>query len=267
MAFTTHEHNGLTWSVSDALPVKHMFTGRLGGVGDFPYSSRYDPEWLRPEVQARVRAQWLNLREAGGFPAEGFCFTHQVHGNTVRRVSPGERLLPPLAAVPADCDGLYTDRPELPLTVFTADCVPVLLCDGAGAAAAALHCGWKGTVKDMIGAGVRALGTLGVRPEDLRAAIGPAISRCCFETGPEVPGGLESLLGADAAGTFAPEEGVPGRYMVDLKEANRRRLLQLGVPAERIDVSPDCTMCGGTRYWSHRATKGVRGTQAAIIML
>ena len=55
MAFTYREHNGLTWSVSDALPVKHMFTGRLGGVGDFPYSSRYDPErlaWREIDIDA-----------------------------------------------------------------------------------------------------------------------------------------------------------------------------------------------------------------------
>ena len=78
---------------------------------------------------------------------------------------------------------------------------------------------------------------------------------------------MEKLLGADAAGTYHDEEGVPGKSMVDLKEVNRRRLLQLGVPAERIDVSEDCTMCGGERYWSHRATHGVRGTQASIIIL
>ena len=78
---------------------------------------------------------------------------------------------------------------------------------------------------------------------------------------------MEALLGADAEGTCPPEEGVPGKFMVDLKEANRRRLLQLGVEAEKIDVSPDCTMCMSDVYWSHRVTKGVRGTMASVIML
>ncbi len=266
MAFTYHEYRGLIWSVSDKLPVKHLFTGRLGGVGDYPYSSNYDPVWLRGEVQQRVREQWLNLCEGAGLP-KGLCFTHQVHGVLVRRVSENDLCLPPLKQVPEDCDGLCTDRPGLPLCVFSADCVPVLLCTADGRAAAALHCGWKGTVKDMIGSGVAALRALGAAPEELCAAIGPAISVCCFETGPEVPEAGGKMLGADAAGTYHDEEGVPGKSMVDLKEVNRRRLLQLGVPAERIDVSEDCTMCGGERYWSHRATHGVRGTQASVIML
>ena len=85
--------------------------------------------------------------------------------------------------------------------------------------------------------------------------------------GEKVKEAVEALLGPDAQGLCPPEEGVPGKYMVDLKEANRRRLLQLGVRAEHIDVSPDCTMCMADVYWSHRATKGQRGTQAAVIML
>ena len=75
------------------------------------------------------------------------------------------------------------------------------------------------------------------------------------------------LLGEDAEGTCPPEEGVPGKFMVDLKEVNRRRFLQLGVAPENIDITPECTMCQSDKYWSHRATKGVRGTQASIIML
>lgn len=267
MAFTEHARNGISWLESDVIPLRHMFTRRLGGVGDFPYSSHYDPVWLLPERQARVRAQWLALLDAGGFPPEGICFTHQVHGRSLRYVTEADRRVPPLAQVPQDCDGLVTDRPGVPLAVFTADCVPVLLCDGTAGAAAAVHCGWKGTVLDMAGAAVEALTALGARPERLRAAIGPAISQCCFETGPEVPEGIRALLGGDAAGLCPPEAGVPGKFLVDLKEANRRRLLQLGLAPDHIDVSADCTMCMRDAYWSHRATKGVRGTQASVIML
>ena len=54
---------------------------------------------------------------------------------------------------------------------------------------------------------------------------------------------------------------------MDLKEANRRRLLQLGVDPGKIDVSSDCTMCMSDVYWSHRVTRGVRGTMASVIML
>ncbi len=267
MAFALREKNGLSWLESDMLPCRHMFTRRLGGVGDFPYTSQPDPEWQRPERQERVRRLWEALAEAGEFPPQGMCFTRQVHGTRVRYADGSQRCLPPLARRPEDCDGLVTDRPGVPLAVFTADCVPVLLCDVQAGVAAAAHCGWRGTVQDMAGAAVAAMAARGARPERIRAAIGPAISGCCFETGPEVPQAVEELLGPDARGLCPPEEGVPGKFLVDLKEANRRRLLQLGVPAGNIDVCSDCTMCMSDVYWSHRATAGVRGTQASIIML
>jgi len=132
---------------------------------------------------------------------------------------------------------------------------------------AAAHCGWKGTVKDMPGAVIKAMTDRGARVENIRVAIGPAISKCCFEVGPEVPEAVYALLGADADGLCPPEEGVPGKFMVDLKEVNRRRLIQMGVLPEHIDVTGECTMCQSDKYWSHRATKGVRGTQASIIVL
>ncbi len=267
MAFTLYEKNGLSWTASDVLGGRHMFTRRLGEVGEFPYSAVPDPVWGSDEVQTRVRQLWLRLRDAGGFPPEGFCFTRQIHGTRIRYVTARERRLPPLLVLPEDCDGLITDLPGVPLCVFTADCVPVLFSEPEKGIVCAVHSGWKGTVADMMGAAVTAITRLGGEVKNIRAAIGPAISRCCYETGPEVKEAVEALLGADAAGLCPPEEGVPGKYMVDLKETNRRRLLQLGVEAASIDVSPDCTMCMSDVYWSHRATKGVRGTMASIIML
>ena len=198
---------------------------------------------------------------------EGFCFTRQVHGTVIRTVGAGDRLMPPIRVRPEDCDGLITAEKDVPLCVFTADCVPVLFSEPEAGIVCAVHSGWRGTAADMMGSAVSAIGKMGGHPENIRAAIGPAISRCCFETGPEVKEAVEALLGADAEGLCPPEDGVPGKYMVDLKETNRRRLLQLGVKEEHIDVSPDCTMCLSDVYWSHRATGGQRGTMASIIML
>lgn len=266
MAFRTYEYKGLRWSASDKIGVKHLFTEKLGGVGDRPYSSVYDPEWLQPETQQRVRELWLTLCEGAGLP-KGLCLTRQIHSDIVRHVGAEEMVLPPLEHIPIDCDGLCTTEKNVPLAVFGADCLPVLLCDETAGVVCALHCGWKGTAKDMVGAGVRALMEKGAKPGRICAALGPGISGCCFETGPEVPAAMEALLGGDAAGAFWPEEGVPGKFMVDLKEVNRRRLLQLGLDPENIDVLADCTMCETDRYWSHRGHRGVRGTQTAIIML
>ena len=78
--------------------------------------------------------------------------------------------------------------------------------------------------------------------------------------------GIDKLLGENAEGTYFPV-GAEGKYMVDLKETNRRRLLALGVPEKNISVSDECTFCNNDRYWSHRYTGGERGSQAAVIVI
>jgi hypothetical protein len=107
--------------------------------------------------------------------------------------------------------------------------------------------------------------SLGAEIPELRAAIGPAIGQCCFETDDDVPEAIDAWLQGDTAGLFRRRPD--GKTMVDLKGANARRLLQLGVPAQQIDISGECTFCSHDKYWSHRYTKGRRGTQASVIML
>lgn len=106
---------------------------------------------------------------------------------------------------------------------------------------------------------------LGAHPADIRAAIGPGIGACCFEVGPEVVAAAEALL-HEPLGAFARPRA-DGKALLDLKGVNARRLAQLGVPAGQIAVSDACTMCRPDVFWSHRATNGRRGVQAAVITL
>ena len=128
-----------------------------------------------------------------------------------------------------------------------------------------MHCGWRGSVADILGAAVAQMCTLGAHPADIRAAIGPGIGACCFEVGPEVVAAAEALLHEPLGALVRPTAG--DRALLDLKRVNALRLTQLGVPAEQIAVSDACTMCRPDVFWSHRATDGRRGVQAAVITL
>ena len=97
------------------------------------------------------------------------------------------------------------------------------------------------------------------------STIGPGIGACCFEVGPEVVSAAEALLHEPLGALVRPR--ADGKALLDLKGVNARRLVQLGVPAERIAVSDACTMCRPDVFWSHRATNGRRGVQAAVITL
>ena len=101
----------------------------------------------------------------------------------------------------------------------------------------------------------------GCDPANIHAAIGPNIGPCCFETDPEVPAALLESYG-DAAAPHIRQAG--NKYFPDLKAINALGLRSLGVT--KIDLSTECTMCAPDRYWSHRFTKGNRGSQGAIIV-
>ena len=190
--------------------------------------------------------------------------TKQVHENVVRIVDKNDRHVC-MSNVPYEADGIVTKERGLPIICMIADCVPVLLWDKENSVIGAIHCGWRSSVGDILKNAVEAMVSLGAKPECIHAALGPAIGRCCFETDDDVPNAIEAYLGGETEGLF--DRRADGKTMVDLRAANARRLVQLGLMAENIDISDECTFCSHHKYWSHRYTKGNRGSQAAVIML
>ena len=263
MAFIEKNENGLVYMVSTVIPARHAFTTRFGGVSRGSLASLNLGSNRGDEPEA-VRENYRRVAALMGAEIDGCAVTKQVHGNEVRLVTEADRHVC-LSPVPYEADGLVTAARGLPIFCFTADCVPVLLCDGEHRAAAAVHCGWRSSVADILGVAVAKMRSLGARPENICAALGPAIGRCCFETDGDVPEAVSRYLGGDTEGLFAPKEG--GKFLVDLRAANARRLTQLGLLPENIDVSEECTVCSHDKYWSHRYTHGDRGSQGAVIVL
>ena len=103
--------------------------------------------------------------------------------------------------------------------------------------------------------------TYGCDTADIRAAIGPNIGFCCFETDANVPEAMRDAYGAEAEKWIRPSGE---KYYVNLKEINALSLENAGV--RRIEISEECTMCQPQRFWSHRVTRGIRGSQGAIIV-
>ena len=204
----------------------------------------------------------------------------QIHSAVVHAVS--EPVHPPLAG-----DGLITSKPGLLLAIKTADCVPVLIADVKRRAVGAFHAGWRGTAARIVEKGVGEMRRqFGSDPQDLRAAIGPCIRRCCYSVGSEVRAEFESQF-SYAAELFeevfdahaihvrypllflnqrAPGHGDLGPEIhLDLIEANRHQLEDAGLLAEHITVVEGCTACDTTRFFSHRAEFGRTGRMMAAI--
>lgn len=244
------------------ISARHGFTTRFGGVSSGVYASLN----LRVSCGDRIENVIENYNILGRTLNMDFnraVFSRQVHKDTVRVCSESDRQTAALP-VPYEADALVTNIPQMPIMIFSADCTPILLHDPVKNVVGAAHAGWRGTVLDIAGKTVRKMvSEFGCRPADISAAIGPCISKCCFETGIQVYDELKKLLGEEADEFTLPKENE--KYMIDLKGANCRLLEKAGV--SNIAISEECTMCSHDKYWSHRITGDDRGVQAAVIVL
>ncbi len=191
-------------------------------------------------------------------------------------------------------DAVVTNRPGLLLAVRVADCLPLLLVDAKRRVVAAVHAGWRGTLKRIAEKTVwRMRQEFGTNPRDIRAAFGPSIRRCCYEVGCEVVEAYQGTFSycdelfsrTEASPSevhwqqplltdnreLRPRPGVtapPGeKFHLDLVAANRRQLQAAGVPARNIWTSPLCTACHTDLLFSHRAAHGRTGRLMGVIGL
>lgn len=207
----------------------------------------------------------------------------QIHSNLVRVVTGAEAG----REHPLKADGLITAELGVLIGIQTADCIPVLVADRKRRIVGAFHAGWRGTVKRIVEIGVgRMRLEFGCRPEDMIAAVGPGAGPCCYAVGEEVLSEFESqfayarelfheVYSADAVHNKYPmlflTQCAPGHSPIgpslhlDLVEANRRQLLDAGVPPKAIHITGGCTNCQTDLFFSHRASHGHAGRMMAAI--
>lgn len=266
MAFEQKEENGLIYMTSGVIKARHAFTTRYGGVSTGDFAS-LNLGSLRGDPQENVEENFRRVAALMGVGANDCAVTRQVHGNVVRVATGADRHVLG-TRTPYEADGLVTAERGLPIMCFVADCIPALLCDMQHGVIAAVHCGWRSSVADILGVTIEKMCALGAKRESICAAQGASIGRCCFETDDDVPLAVARYLSGDTDGLF--DQRADGKTMVDLRAANARRLIQLGLREKNIDVSTECTMCSHEKYWSHRYTqkRGMgRGSLAAAIVL
>ena len=260
MSIITQKQGTLEILTAEGITAPHCFTTRLGGVSCGALSSM-NLDIKLDETDENVTRNFEILGSALGFGIEDLVLTRQTHSDIVRVVSRRDcngcfhRDYP-------ECDALVTNDPGVTLTVFTADCTPLLFHDPVTGAVGAAHAGWRGTASAIGPKTVAAMiENFGCKAENIHAAIGPNIGFCHFETDADVPDALLAAFGEEIL-PFIRRSG--GKYFVDLKEINALILRRSGV--RHIEISEDCTMCRPDRFWSHRVTRGIRGSQGALIL-
>lgn len=242
----------LVWEAFDRHPVDALVTTRHGGVSTGPYATLN----LSLGVGDTPEAVLENRRRAAaavGAGLDDLVFAEQVHGAAVARVDGHDRGRGASGAGDAmpGADALVTTDPSVVLAVLVADCVPIVLYDPRTHTVACVHAGWRGTVGRVARATVEVMATMGARPHDLVAGIGPAISGERYEVGEEVADAARAGLDPPEREPLTPQG--EGRWRFDLRAANRRILEGAGLRPERISVVAAST--GDGAFFSHRSAR------------
>jgi YfiH family protein len=196
-----------------------------------------------------------HLREEDIISSQEFSsFRHvslrQTHSDIIRTIKefPVERM---------DGDAIITNSPDILLIIKTADCLPVLIVDPQRRTVAAVHCGWRGTLKRVIG---KTLWTMqqrfGSDPTSFFIAFGPCIDKSCYEVGKDVRVQFENQ--GLQFGVFDGHPSKKEKYLFDLKETNRAQVLSMGVPEDNIFSIDLCTHCDES-FFSYRRHKDYAG--------
>jgi YfiH family protein len=201
-------------------------------------------DWLDHGFGTRLSVSW---------PPGPVATVKQVHSDIVLAADGASGALGRADALVSATAGPY-------LAIRTADCVPILIADERRRAVGAIHAGWRGSVARIAGKTVEMMGArFGSRPEDIVAAIGPAICGKCYTVGPEVANLFKKW--------FPERDDLDGEAALDLAETNRRQLVAAGIPPERVYSGAPCTRCHPEEFHSHRRTPGQAGRMLSAVAI
>lgn len=253
-------------SLSEINFIKHGFSTRLGGVSEGIFSSM-NLAFNRGDNPDAVVENYHRICDSIGLDFETLVASAQDHNTIVRRVTSenyGVGITKPRDM--QSVDALITNEKNVTLVTYYADCTPLFFVDTKKKAIALAHAGWRGTV-GRIGQKVveKMTAEFGTNPSDLVCAIGPAISKCCYEVDKGCADNFYALGDLDNSKFIFLKEN--NKYMLDLLETNRQILIKAGVNPDNITVSDICTRCNSDLLWSHRATGGKRGTMSAFLVI
>lgn len=230
----------------------HLVGCRTGGISQPPFDSMN----LSQNVGDDPQSVAANRRRLWQMTGEGIhIYTRQNHGTAIRTITrraiqSGQTIL--TESEPADA--LITDLPGIRLLILTADCQAVMLFDPLNRVVANIHCGWRGSVANIIGETVlRMRSEFGCYPGQMLAAIGPSLGPCCAEFvnyKQEIPIHLWPFR--------------VGSNHFDFWRISRHQLVSAGLLNGNVHAAGMCTRCNPHLFYSYRAARKT-GRFAALI--
>lgn len=252
--------------------LRHGFSTRLGGVSSGIFESM-NLGFRRGDYEDLVLKNYERICHSIGIEVDNLVFTDQVHKANVRAATASDRGMGIRKERKyKEIDGHITKESDVSLLIFSADCVPLFFLDPVKRAIGLTHSGWKGTVSKIGKGTVEQMNKeYGSRAEDILVVIGPCICKDCYEVSEDVAKEFKTHFSKEQWASFLyPQEEISKagqKYQLDLWEANYQLLREAGVAKEHIVKSGLCTMCRQDLFFSHRGSKGQRGSLAGFMSL
>lgn len=234
--------------------IGHGIFSRNGGHSRQPFASLNVTFGIGDEEDLVARNRSIITRSLA---AKELVFARQVHGSRIAALSRevDRRGQSPVGG-PLTADALVTDQSQKHLVIQVADCQAVLMCEPVRQVVANVHCGWRGSIQNIIGRTVAIMQQeFNCNPAHIQAGIGPSLGPCCAEFihyRTEIPAAYWRYKDSN--------------HHFDFWSISRDQLMQAGVPAQNIEPSGICTRCRTDEFFSYRAQK-TTGRFAAVIGL
>ena len=242
----------------------HCMSTRFGGVSSGECST-LNLGFKRKDSMENILKNYNILCDSLGIGTDSLVLTNQVHSAEVAFVDEGDKgkgfsRESDITGV----DGLATATPGITLVTSHADCVPVFLYEPEVRAAALIHSGWRGTLKNIASQGVQKLKAVpGFRTDRLIAIMGPSIGSCCFEVDEDVYRLFYDKFKIEGLYRNTVEK----KWNIDLQGIIREELLQEGLINGNIHNCDICTKCRKDLFFSHRGDEGRTGSLAAFMQI
>lgn len=263
------KYKDLKYFVADNLKndkISSAFTTRLGGVSgeDFAPLKSLNLAFKDIDQPENVLKNYSMIADSLGFSAKNIISLHQRHTDEIIICDKNYCTNYVFSPQKDIADAMITNIGGMLLSIKVADCVPILFYDEKNNAVGAAHCGWRGTLKELQKkTALKMTEIYGSSIDEIKVAIGACISSCCFEVSDDVFEEFYNKFGDYIKPFF--ESKPNDKYNCDLKNINKQLLTDIGIKAENIDISGNCTCCEEDLFFSHRRDGEKRGTLAAFI--
>ncbi len=223
--------------------IRHGISIRDGGVG-----------LALEDEKNNITENYKRFCERIGIDIEKLCLAYQKHTDNILVIRENEKtgLNHPFDGT----DGFITNIAGLPLMVRFADCQGIFIFDPVCKVVAAVHCGWRGNTKNIIGKAVKKMiNEFNCDAENLLVGISPSLGPCCAEfTDPykELPEFMHKYIKDNR---------------VDLWQCSFDQLIESGVSERNIEIAKRCTVCENDKFFSYRGDEIKTGRMGGAIMI